>query len=143
MSNSEDQIDLKDLSVLSEHQTKIVGLGKICHEAIRAFDESMGDFDNLPWQHKSPWYQNVMVECVTFLLKEQRDINQLHVYWCSQMTAHGWVYGLKVDEKTKEHPNLKKFEQISFEEQLKYALLLSIVIAMSPAMVRAASAAMH
>lgn len=133
---SDEIIPLEQPELLNEQQKKIVGLGKICHEALKAFDETMGHFSQPAWENCDAWYQRVMVEMVTFLLKEQRDINQLHVYWGVMMKGTGWRYGIKFNSKTKEHPNMKKFEEISFEEQLKYALILSIVIAMSPALVR-------
>jgi hypothetical protein len=134
---TDESMNLEDQSTLSEHQKKIVGLGKICHETIRAFSETMNDFTTPPWDQTQSWYQRVMVECVTFLLKEQRDISQLHSYWGMMMGEKKWRYGIKFNEKTKEHPNMKEFERLSFEEQLKYALMLSNVIAMSPALVRA------
>jgi len=131
--------DLEESAVLNEHQKKIVGIGKITHEAIRALCETMDDFSLAPWEHTEPWYQRVMVECVTFLFREQQDVQKLHVYWCSQMTAGGWKYGLVYNEETKEHPNLKDFDQVSFEEGMKYSLMVAVALALSPAMARAAS----
>lgn len=129
--------NIQEVPELNEHQKKIVGLAKICHEAQRAFCQTMGDFSHPNWDLTSPWYQKVMVECVTFVFNKVSDVNQLHIFWSSQMTALGWSYGLVFNEKEKEHPNLKNFNDISFEEQIKYAIFMANVIAISPAMVRA------
>lgn len=122
---------------LTDQQMKIVGLANVCHAAIRAFSETMGDFTQAPWEHSPAWHQSVMVECVTFVVSKASDVNQIHEYWCDQMEKRGWKYGLVLNNDTKEHPNLKKFNDISFEEQLKYAIFMANVIAISPAMVRA------
>ena len=102
--------------VLNTHQRKIVGVAKVVHEATRAFNETLGDFTYGPWSTTPPWYQRILVECITFLLTKNMDVNQLHIYWSGKMVENGWKYGLLMNPKTKEHPNIKNFKELAFEE---------------------------
>lgn len=124
---------------LSVHERKILGVAKICHEANRAFCETMGDYSHAPWDNSDVDQQDLMLEGVMFALTGPREVDELHENWRKKKEDQGWTYGLVKNQERKEHPNMKDFELLPFEEQMKNALFLSIVIGMSPALARSAA----
>jgi len=117
--------------------TKIIGIAKICYQANKAFCETIGDDSQVDWEAAPDWAQNSLVNGVTFHLSAPRQVHESHENWLLEKARTGWVYGEVKDPEKKTHPNIVPFEDLPWEQQFKDALFLSIVMALSPIVVRA------
>lgn len=116
-------------------------LGKICHEANRAYCASGGDHDELPWEqasyaHRDSTYSGV----VHRLLNPDEPVSNSHAQWVERKKQQGWRYGEVEDAVLKTHPLLVPYEQLTPWHQGKDALYCAIIdAARTPDLVKQAT----
>ena len=121
------------------HQDKIIGIAKITHDVIRSYHQTMGDNSFPAWEMLSPERQTSTVKDVEFCLSGECNVQDIHEQWCRHKIVDGWNYALVYNEDEKQDPNLKPFQQLTFEQQMTYGLIMSIAIWASPALARSAA----
>lgn len=110
-------------------------IARICHEANRAYCESIMDFSQPYWLSAPDWQKESAVAGVQAILEGKVIAPQeSHESWYKHKLAEGWVYGpVKVPEK-KEHPCMVPFDQLSPAQQAKDRLFFAIVTALIPSL---------
>ena len=110
----------------------VEAIAKICHEANRAYCQTMGDFSHLPWESAPEWVRQSAIEGVKFRLANPYCTPQdMHANWMRQKLEAGWTYGMLKDEEAKTHPCLVAYGELPKEQRVKDKLFSSIVSAMS------------
>jgi len=106
----------------------ISDIAKICHEANRAYCETLGDNSQLSWQGAPDWQKESAINGVQFhMTNPDSKPWDTHNNWLREKEAAGWVYGPVKDEVKKEHPCMVEYLELPAEQQLKAALFISIV----------------
>lgn len=106
----------------------IADVAKICHEANRAYCQTLGDDSQVPWEHAPAWQRESAMKGVDFcLLNPNAPASANHEAWLEVKRAEGWKYGKVKDADKKEHPCFVPFEQLSPSQQAKDHLFKAIV----------------
>ena len=100
---------------------------KICHEANKAFCESIGDFSQLGWEDAPDWQKQSAINGVDFHLGNDTKASDSHVSWMKEKINDGWVYGEAKDAEKKTHPCIVPYEQLPIEQQSKDYIFKGIV----------------
>jgi len=107
-------------------------IAKICHEANKAYCESIGDNSQPSWDEALDWQKTSAVNGVEMhLLNPGVSASGSHDSWLKFKKEDGWKYGSVKDEKKKEHPCIVPFEQLPIEQQAKDYLFRGIVHSLS------------
>lgn len=107
-------------------------IARVCHEANRAYCESIGDHSQQPWNHAEPWQRDSAVKGVQFkLANPQATPDQQHEAWLSDKLAAGWTYGAVKNPERKEHPCCVPYHELPPEQRAKDALFMAVVKALS------------
>lgn len=110
---------------------QIETIAKVCHEANRAYCETLGDYSQKSWVEAPLWQRESAIEGVRF-----RDENPdapdsaQHESWLAKKTADGWVHGDVKDETAKTHPCIVPFEQLPIEQRRKDTLFRAVASAL-------------
>ena len=103
-------------------------IAKVCHEANRAYCESIGDESQLPWNDASEWQRKSAISGVEFRIKNPNSTPESqHVEWFNDKIRNGWKHGLVKDADKKEHPCLVLYSQLPESQKLKDALFIAVV----------------
>lgn len=106
----------------------IPAIAKVCHQANKAFCESIGDHSQPDWENAPEWQQKSAIEGVKFnIANPYAPASASHDSWLKVKEADGWKYGPVKDAEKKEHPCFVPYEQLPVEQQLKDHLFKSIV----------------
>jgi len=104
---------------------KINAVAKKCHEANKAYCESIGDDSQPSWKDAPDWQKESAKAGVQFHIDNPNaDDSASHDSWLAQKKADGWVYGETKDEDAKTHPCIVPFEELPEEQQFKDALFI-------------------
>lgn len=107
-------------------------IARVCHEANRAIQHITRDpRPSPPWDDAPEWQRASAVDGVGTAL-EGANTAEHHQAWCDSKVADGWVHGDVKDADAKTHPCLVPYDQLPAEQQLKDALFLGIVAALTP-----------
>lgn len=102
-------------------------LARICHEANRAFCETLGDKSQPTWETAPDWQKTSAKMGVTFHLSDTRTPSDSHQAWWSQKKAEGWKWGETKNPDTKEHPCMVPYNELPLEQRFKDYLFHGIV----------------
>lgn len=103
----------------------------ICHEANKAYCESLEDFSQLHWDDAPEWQKISAMKGVAFHMDHPDATDAAsHENWLVEKRVTGWTYGLVKDETKKTHPCIVPFDQLPPEQQMKDRLFRSIVNAL-------------
>ena len=103
-------------------------IAKICHQANKAYCESINDFSQKNWEDAPEWQKVSCMEGIKFLIDtEDSDHSQLHKNWMDEKIAEGWKYGPVKNEELKEHPCLVSWGELSETQRKKDELFYKIV----------------
>lgn len=106
-------------------------IAKVCHEANRAYCESIGDASQKPWDDAADWQRDSAIKGVAFaIVNPDAPASAQHDSWLADKIAAGWVYGPTKSEETKEHPCVVPYDELPPEQQAKDYLFKSIVFAL-------------
>ena len=107
-------------------------IARICHEANRAYCQTLGDNSQPAWEEAPDWQKESAVNGVCFYLDHPKlGPKDSHDNWADLKFNQGWKYGAVKDPEKKEHPCLVSFDELPEDQQLKDALFLSVVRALS------------
>jgi len=108
-------------------------IARICHEANKAYCESMEDFSQLPWNDAPEWQRNSAINGVLFHMEHpDAQPSASHESWLAEKTADGWKYGPVKNADKKEHPCFVPFEELPFNQQMKDVIFGGICKTMIP-----------
>lgn len=106
-------------------------IAKVCHEANKAYCESIGDYSQKSWEDAEQWQRDSAMMGVEFRLNNPDAPRSLqHDAWSGQKVKDGWVYGEVKDAVAKTHPCLVPYEELPEEQRKKDALFQGIVDAL-------------
>ena|SRR6185436_11924748 len=110
----------------------VEAIAKVCHEANRAFCETIGDWSQKEWEVAEDWQRNSAIAGVrTMLDGTARSPREQHEAWCRDKVAAGWVHGEKKDPNAKTHPCLVDYDKLPREQRLKDHLFRAVVEALT------------
>lgn len=118
-------------------------IAKICHQANKAFCETMDDWTQLDWTQLDwadayPWQKQSSVDGVLFHLNGVHSPEESHNNWMELKIKHGWKYGEIKDADKKTHPCMMRFWSLPFEQRMKDVLFRSIVHCFKEQLIREA-----
>lgn len=119
MQVSEDEI--KELTLFVEFAAKV------CHEANRAFCESIGDHTQKSWDDAPDWQIESAMNGVMFVMINDTTPEATHNNWLRKKEDDGWVYGEVKDADNKTHPCMVPYEQLPVEQKSKDYIFRAIV----------------
>lgn len=111
----------------------IQDIAKICHEANRAYCQTIGDDSQCEWQYASEWQKDSAFNGV---LAVAMNINitpeKLHQNWMREKLESGWTYGEVKDAEKKTHPCLIEYDHLPAEQRKKDEIFHAICRVMLP-----------
>ncbi len=118
---------------------------KICHEANRAYCETIGDLSQPSWMEAPDWQKDSAINGVKFHLATLREGGKLdpassHKNWMHEKAVAGWKYGPVKDAVKKEHPCFVAYEELPLEQKAKDYIFCGIVEALYRVSPRTATA---
>jgi hypothetical protein len=106
-------------------------IAKVCHEANRAYCESIGDYSQPIWEEAPAWQEESAIAGVQFHLDNpDAQPEDSHNSWLRQKTADGWKYGEVKDAEKKEHPCFVPYNELPEAQQKKDKLFIAVVHAL-------------
>jgi hypothetical protein len=110
----------------------IRSIARVCHEANRAYCQSIGDNSQPDWIDAPDWQKQSAVNGVQFHIDNPDALpSHSHEEWLKEKKATGWKYGPVKNPDTKEHPCLVSYEELPEEQKRKDALFIAIVRALN------------
>lgn len=107
---------------------KIEMIAKICHEANRAYQLTIGEVPSKTWSEAPEWQKDSARCGVRFHLNDPRASHSAsHENWMEQKRKEGWTYGPVKDEEKKTHPCFLPWLDLPQEQRQKDVLFKSIV----------------
>ena len=105
-------------------QAAIDQIAKVCHEANRAYCETLGDTSQPSWESAPEWQKDSVRNGVKFHLSQLATGNvpipaDSHNKWMEQKRAEGWKYGPVKDPSKKEHPCFVEYNQLPLDQRRK------------------------
>ncbi len=103
-------------------------IAQVCHEANRAYCETIGDLSQQPWDISPGWQRDSAIEGVTkHLYGEITSPEQSHESWLKHKVDDGWVYGEHKDAVLKTHPCCVPYGDLPPLQRRKDHLFAAIV----------------
>lgn len=106
-------------------------IAKVCHEANRAYCQTIGDNSQPSWEDAPAWQKTSAENGVKFHFTklDSGEIpmpSESHDAWLKQKADEGWKYGPVKDIEKKEHPCFVPYEQLPLEQKMKDYIFGSI-----------------
>lgn len=110
----------------------VVDIAKVCHEANRAFCETLGDTSQPKWEDAPTWQRNSAINGVGFHLQRLEEGSDpepaaSHNNWLEEKTRDGWKYAEVKDPEKKEHPCFVPYDMLPVEQRQKDFIFGAIV----------------
>lgn len=106
-------------------------IARVCHEANRAYCQSIGDDSQVLWEFAPVWQKESAINGVEFCLQNPNaPASANHDSWLKMKLEDGWKYGLVKDAVKKEHPCCVSYDELPIEQQRKDALFKAVVAAL-------------
>ncbi|HKF39515.1 MAG TPA: RyR domain-containing protein [Candidatus Acidoferrum sp.] len=110
----------------------VMQIARVCHEANRAYCETIGDSSEPSWKDAPAWQRQSARNAVMWhwaQLEEAQEPSPRHIHeaWVKEKQETGWSYGAVKDESKKEHPCLVPYEHLPETEKLKDHIFSGIV----------------
>ena len=110
---------------------QITEIAKVCHEANRAYCETLDDWSQPRWAEAPNWQQASVTNSVKFHLANPRaKPSRSHEEWLKEKGATGWKYGVKKDLEKQEHPCFVPYDELPETQKAKDALFVAVVNAL-------------
>ena len=105
-------------------------IGRVCHEANRAYCIVVGDKNGLVgWDELAEDYKELTRVGVMGVLKGNTP-EMSHESWMKERLENGWKYGEKLNREAKIHPNLVPYNELPEKQKIKDHLFVNIVKAL-------------
>ena len=118
-----------------EKKLTLDNVAKIIHQAVAAYNESLGDFSLTQWEQEEEWAKASARQGVLMYLKNPKATpEQNHENWCEFKTNAGWNYGEVKDPKRMTHPCLVPWEDLPEEQKVKDEIFLDLCAILVPMM---------
>ena len=102
-------------------------LARVCHEANRAYCQTLGDNSQPTWEDAPQWQVDSAVRGVEFHLENpEAGPSGSHENWLREKEIDGWVYGVTKDPDAKTHPCMVPYGDLSAEQRFKDHLFTAI-----------------
>ena len=106
-------------------------VAKVCHEANRAYCETLGDASQPSWESAPEWQKDSARNGVKFHFAQlatgaEPSPSASHDSWLEQKRREGWKFGPVKDAEKKEHPCFVPYEQLPIEQRLKDYIFAAI-----------------
>jgi hypothetical protein len=106
-------------------------VAKVCHEANRAYCETLGDSSQPSWDAAPEWQKDSARNGVKFhfakhALGGEASPSASHESWLAQKRAEGWKFGPVKDPAKKEHPCFVEYNELPIEQRLKDYIFAAI-----------------
>lgn len=108
---------------------KIDHIARVCHEANRAYCQSIGDHSQVSWDDAPQWQKDSAEYGVAKAIQGATP-EELHESWTAQKVADGWVYGEVKDAEAKTHPCMVPYADLPEAQRRKDGLFGAIVNAL-------------
>lgn len=107
-------------------------IARVCHEANRAYCQTIGDWSQRPFNEAPAWQQVSAENGVRAHLAVPGGLSPRasHESWMAEKVAAGWVYGAVKDENLKTHHCLVAYDDLPIAQRAKDALFGAIVEAL-------------
>jgi len=106
---------------------KIEDVAKVCHQANKAYCETLGDHSQKDWNEADKWQRESAIAGVQSVIENPNHVARFqHEAWMQKKLDDGWVYGEVKDANKKTHPCLVPYEELPEEEKVKDHLFMSI-----------------
>ena len=113
-------------------EEQIKQMAKVCHQANKAYCETIGDSTQSDWEQAPEWQQQSAINGVKYRLQyPDATPCDMHRSWMREKVEQGWIYGPVKDADLKEHPCLVPYSELPKEQQIKDHLFSNIVKALS------------
>lgn len=113
---------------LQDDDQLITSIAKICHQANKAYCESIGDTSQVEWEDAPEWQKNSAILGVRFSINNlDKPISANHESWLKVKIDEGWVYGEIKDAEAKTHPCIVPYSQLPEAQKRKDAIFRNIV----------------
>lgn len=111
---------------------KIEQIAKVCHEANKAYCETIGDISHMDWEETPHNIKQSAMDGVKFFIDNPTATPEMsHQNWTKFKVADGWVYGEEKNTNLKTHPCLVPYGDLPLDQRLKDSLFISIVKALT------------
>lgn len=111
----------------------VENIAGVCHEANRAYCETIGDHTHMAWEAAPGWQIDSAINGVQFHLDNpSAGPSDAHENWLKEKRATGWVCGGEKDAEKKTHPCIVAYDQLPKAQQAKDVIFASIVHALKP-----------
>ena len=108
-------------------------IAKVCHEANRAYCESIGDTTQPTWDNAPDWQRKSAVTGVGFhVANPYAKPSDSHDSWLAEKTADGWKYGAVKNLDLKEHPCFVPYDELPNEQRAKDSLFIGVCRSLIP-----------
>ena len=110
---------------------EIEQVARVCHEANRAYCQTLGDLSQQVWHTAPDWQRTSAINGVRFHLANPNALpSHSHDNWLAEKKAAGWKYGHVKDAVKKEHPCFVPYEQLPADQKAKDSLFKAVVDAL-------------
>lgn len=112
-------------------------VAQICHEANRAYCQTIGDGSQPFWEHAPDWQKDSAINGVKFHLDNpDATPENSHESWLKQKEEEGWKYGPVKNPETKEHPCFVPYNELPEAQKAKDYLFRGIIHSLAPFITR-------
>ena len=111
---------------------QIENTAKVCHEAKRAYCQTVGDNSQPSWEDAPQWQKDSAIQGVKFHISHlstgtEPSPSASHDSWLEEKRAAGWKYGAVKNPAAKEHPCFVPYNELPLEQRLKDYIFAAIV----------------
>ena len=108
--------------------TEIENIAKICHEANRAYCQTIGDDSQPTWEDAPQWQRDSAIGGVRFHIDNPNACGSAsHENWLAEKVRDGWKFGSVKDSDKKEHPCCVPYEELSLEQRRKDDIFIGVI----------------
>lgn len=107
-------------------------LAKICHQANKAYCETLGDTSQPHWEDAPEWQKISARRGVKYRIDNPDATSaDMHESWLKTMQENGWIYDETKNIEAKKHPCCVEYSELPEAQQRKDALFSAIVNALT------------